>query len=117
VVTDDILPPEFLHHLKSNEYLDQYRLGSDSATVQISMMLRFSNTTRDFDIIASVVPAVRLPNGLSGVLLGQHTLIDSLDCKLTPARILRARGISVPNGHWGRIELTGCIVDGEYESL
>ncbi|KAK2800540.1 hypothetical protein FQN50_008085 [Emmonsiellopsis sp. PD_5] len=118
MVTDDILPPEFLQHLKSDQYLDRYALGSDSSVaVQISMMLQFSNTIHNFDIIASVVPAGRLVNGLSGILLGQHSLIDSLDCKLTPARVLRAQGMSVTDGHWGRIELAGCIVDDQYKAL
>ncbi|KAI9749219.1 MAG: hypothetical protein M1815_002687 [Lichina confinis] len=68
-----------------------------------------------FNIIAVVCE--KLPNDFQGVLLGQHTFLDSMEFKLTPSRILRARNPVEEEGLgaadvWGWIDIT-CFADTE----
>ena len=61
-------------------------------------------------------PAGSLPNGFSGVILGQRTILDSLECHVVPARVLRAQGTDIED-QWGEIRLLGRVIDEQYEPL
>jgi len=67
-------------------------------------VLQFSNTSLELEFFARVVPREKMPNGFSGVLLGQRGVIDCIDYRATPSRFLKSLGQEVPEGVWGNSE-------------
>jgi hypothetical protein len=114
VITDDLLPTDFIAHARVDKYLAIYAAASNSSVVQVSIEIQFSNCVQLVEGVATIRPAGSLPNGFSGIILGQRTILDSLEYHVVPARVLRARGEDI-EGQWGDIRLLGCVIDGQYE--
>jgi hypothetical protein len=115
-ISEDLLPPEFLAATRSREYQYEYGMG-DGVTIQIAIGIQSSNVVCASEGIALVRPRHTLPNNFSGIILGQHSVLDSLDYHVIPKRTLTARGMTVEDGVWGDIRVLGHVTDGVYEGL
>ena len=116
IVSENLLPKPFRDCINSPGYKKIY--GADNGiSVQISLVIQFSNTSAYFESIAIVRPSSRLPNNFSGVILGQHSLLNSLKYEITPARVLRAQGHTVEDHTWGDISIHGYVAAGQYTPL
>jgi hypothetical protein len=102
IISEDLITDEsFRTYLQSDEnapYTD-HKVGA----VEVDATIRFSNTDVQLSFLAHVLPLERMPNRFSGILLGQKTLIDRLQCHLIPRQILIAKGEAVPEGRWGDV--------------
>ena len=114
VISEDLITDEsFRTYLRSDEnapYTD-YRAGA----VQVDASIRFSNTDVRLSFLAHVLPLERMPNHFSGVLLGQKTFIDRMQCRLIPRDILRAKGEVVPEKSWGDVIIEAFMDVGDDE--
>jgi len=102
-ITADILPERFANRLsdpKNDPYYDH-----SSTTVQVQGYLALSNSEFYFETIARVVPPSMVPNGRSGVILGQRCFMDHLDVRQVPRSILEARGQELKEDEWGDIKI------------
>jgi hypothetical protein len=115
-ITEDLVPASFLAHTRDNGYLDKYGTAANSGIVQIAIEIQFSNCLHKIEGLATIRPTKSMPNGFSGIILGQWTILDSLEYHVVPARILQARN-GVVNGNWGEIRLLGCVIGGQYRAL
>jgi hypothetical protein len=115
-ITEDVLAPSFLKQIRSEEYAATYGGGPDNPVVQVAIALQFSNSNHTLEGIAIVRPAGSLQNGFSGMILGQHSLLNSIEYHVVPAQVLRAKGVDA-QGSWGEIRLLGHVFDEEYKSL
>ncbi|KAH0562870.1 hypothetical protein GP486_002520 [Trichoglossum hirsutum] len=114
-ITEDLVPESFLMHTRDTGYLETYGTAANSGVVQIGIEVQFSNCLHKIEGLATIRPANTMPNGFSGIILGQWTILDSLEYHVVPARILQARN-EVAHGDWGEIRLLGCVVDGQYKA-
>lgn len=89
-ITADILPDEFRAYLRDAEH-DPYRI-SNNAQVQVDATICFSNSDHKLSFTAVITPPLSLPNNLSGVLLGQHGMINRLGFEATPKLVLDKLG-------------------------
>ncbi|OJD19811.1 hypothetical protein AJ78_00312 [Emergomyces pasteurianus Ep9510] len=96
-ITDDMLPPSFLQKIQSDEYIAIYGAGSGHPSIQIALCLQFSNVNFILEGIAIVRPAGSLPNDFSGMILGQHSLLQLIEYYVVPAKVLAAKGIDAQN--------------------
>lgn len=80
-LSNDILSGEFLEFIESPACAAYHRTtqGGESWLVAADEYLAFSNTTVNIPFVAKVVPRENMPNGFSGVLLGQIGVVDSLE--------------------------------------
>jgi hypothetical protein len=115
-ITEDLVPASFLMHTRDPGYLEIYGTAANSGVVQIGIEIQFSNRLHKVEGLATIRPASTMPNGFSGIILGQWTILDSLEYHVVPARILQARN-GVAHGDWGEIRLLGCVVDEQYKAL
>lgn len=85
-ITSDLLPEAFLKIIHEPEYLEMYG-SEDGISVQAGIEIRCSNAKA---IIHSrcVVRSEGLPNGFSGVILGQHGFLDMMEYHIVPRAIL-----------------------------
>ena len=113
VITEDLLPAEFVRHARTDEYMAIYGTGDRDSVVQISMEVQFSNCVKKIEGVAIIRSSSSMPNNFSGIILGQHTILGCLEYHAIPAKIMRARGKNIED-KWGHIRLLGCIVGGEY---
>ena len=95
-ITEDVIPDSFLQ--RTNE-----------KAVLCYVALNFSNTVIELSILLHILPAGRLPNGLSGVLLGQRTFLDGLHYEAIPREVLLKMGGQCPEGVWGDIIVKTCF--------
>jgi hypothetical protein len=102
-ITADILPERFANRL-SDPKNDPYRNHS-TTTVQVQGYLALSNCEFYFETIVRVVPPSMVPNGRSGVILGQRGFMDRLDVRQVPRVILEARGQELKEDEWGDIKI------------
>ena len=103
-LTADILPAKFREYLNSSEH-DPYRDAS-GVRVQIEGYLAFSNTPFTFNTYFTVVPASSVPNGRSGVILGQSGLLNRMMWTAVPRIILELRKEDVGDDIWGDIQVS-----------
>ena len=94
-ISIDAISSDFRNYLLSPNH--ESKAGAETITVEAS--LRFTNA----DVVVSFPARVgsHLPNGFSGVLLGQVGLIDSLVVKQIPRAFLQAEGEAVGDDIWG----------------
>jgi hypothetical protein len=102
-ISDDILSEEFRSFMQSPAYKDYPATSahSNSWVVSVGGVLQFSNTPLELEFVAKVVPREQMPNGFSGVLLGQRGVIDCIDYRATPSKFLKSLGQEVLEGVWG----------------
>ena len=102
-ISDDILSEEFRLFIQAEAYKDYWVTSADrnSWVVSVGGALQFSNTNLELEFVARVVPRDQMPNGFSGVLLGQRGVIDCIDYRATPSKFLKSLGQEVPEGVWG----------------
>jgi hypothetical protein len=116
-ITDDLLPASFVAYLDDPMH-DRHRFGT-SVKVHVCAAFAFGDQAPlDMDCIFTVVNKLNMPNQRSGIILGQHTLLESLQYRVVPRRVLQAQGRHVANGEWGDIIVDGYVdVDGRYISV
>ncbi|KAJ5120889.1 uncharacterized protein N7515_010277 [Penicillium bovifimosum] len=99
VITSDVLTDEFRKHL-SDPVHQPYR-NHDMTRVQAGFFFEFSNVMFQQDSIALIVDKEAVPNGRSGIILGQKACIEVLQYRSIPRAILEARGETVEEQFWG----------------
>ena len=115
IVSEDLLPKSFLQILREPEYIEKY--GSEgSAFAQVGIDIQFSNSTAIFESVCVVRPPEKLPNGFSGIILGQHAMLDTIEYHIVPRKIMESQGINIQD-EWGQIRLLGHIAQGDYVRL
>jgi hypothetical protein len=103
-LTADILPAKFREYLNSSEH-DPYRNVS-GVRVQVDGYLALSNTRFTFNTYFVVMPASSVPNGRSGVILGQNGLLNRMMWTAVPRIILESRKKDVGDDIWGDIQIS-----------
>lgn len=114
-ISDDLLGPVFYAHLSDdihNPYRDEAR-----TRVQVSCAVEFSNSLAWIHTIATVLPRAMVPNGRSGVILGQAGFLDSIQYESVPRAILVAKNHQVPEGVWGDINISAYLQDEELREV
>jgi len=108
-ITEDLLPPVFRAYLTGPEH-DPYR-SEDGTKVHVEANIRFSNKDAQLYFPATVIPRSSAPNSFSGVLLGQHGLINRLRYEAIPRLILDKLGLSVglEDSVWGELRLISAM--------
>jgi hypothetical protein len=102
-ITADLLPERFANRLADPEN-DPYRDDS-RGIVQVQGYLALSNSQFFFESIFTVVPPSMVPNGCSGVILGQRCFMDHMDFRQVPRTILEGRGEELKEDEWGDIKI------------
>jgi hypothetical protein len=103
IITADLLPERLTTRL-ANPKDDLYCDGSGSI-VQVQGYLALSNSQFFFESIFKVVPPSMVPNGRSGVILGQKCFMDHMDFRQVPRAILEGRGQELKEDEWGDIKI------------
>ena len=99
IISEDLITDEsFRTYLQSDENVPHtdYRVA-----VEVDASIRFSNTDVRLSFLAHMLPLECMPNCFSGMILGQKTFIDRMQCRLIPREILMAKGEVVLEGLWG----------------
>lgn len=113
IITEDILPKAFLEHIRGPAY-SLYQQPKGYA-IQTAITLQLSNCNRRFETIAMVRSVDSVPNGFSGIIAGQHSLLNTIEYRVVPCRVLEEKGIDA-NGYWGKIRLLSHVdIDGFHE--
>lgn len=116
IITKDLLGEQFLSYL-SDPIHGNYRTP-DATRVQVSVALEFSNSVFKIDLIAWVVDKEFVPNGRSGIILGQKGCIDVLQYRSIPRSILTAQGQTVDERLWGDLILESYVdLDGSLKEV
>jgi hypothetical protein len=102
-ITADLLPEKFANRL-ADPGNDPYRDGSGTR-VQVQGYLALSNSKFFFSNVFTVVPPSAVPNGRSGIILGQKYFIDHMELKQVPRAILEVRGEELKEDEWGDIKI------------
>jgi len=103
-ITVDILPSKFQTYLQSSEH-DPYRDAS-GLHVQVDGYLALTNASVNFNTVFNVRLASSLPNGRSGVILGQSGFLNRMVWTSIPRIVLEMRGEDVGDNFWGDIHLS-----------
>ena len=106
-ITEDILPSKFRTYLQSFEH-DPYRDAS-GRQVQVDGYLALTNAPFNFNAVFNVQLASSLPNGRSGVILGQSGFLNRMVWTSVPRIVLEMRGEDVGDNFWGDIHMTEYI--------
>ena len=106
-ITEDILPSRFRTYLQSSEH-DPYRDAS-GLHVQVDGYLALTNAPFNFNTIINVRLASSLPNGRSGVILGQSGFLNRMVWTSIPRIVLEMRGEDVGDNFWGDIHVSEYI--------
>lgn len=106
-ITVDILPSKFQTYLQSPEH-DPYRDAS-GLHIQVDGYLALTNTSVNFNSVFHVRLASSLPNGRSGVILGQSGFLNRMVWTSIPRIVLEMRGEDVDDSFWGNIHLSEYI--------
>lgn len=104
IISEDLLSDELRRCLEKPDN-DPYRSES-GLSVQVTMVVGFSNSPVEIETIALVCPRHLMPDHYSGILFGQSGCIDSLVYTSTPRKILLLQGEEVSNDIWGDITLS-----------
>lgn len=102
-ISEDLLSPEFRSYLRSTE--NQPYVVAEGSIVQVSCVIVFSNSYVKLESVARVVKRSRMPNQLSGVLLGQKGFIDNIQYRSIPRNLVLARGEQMSEEFWGLIDV------------
>jgi hypothetical protein len=102
-ITTDLLPEMFANRL-ADPGNDPYRNDSGNI-VQVQGYLALSNSRFFFESIFTIVPSSMVPNGRSGVILGQNCFMDRMDFRQIPRTILEGRGEKLKEDEWGDIKI------------
>lgn len=106
-ITEDILPSKFRTYLQSSEH-DPYRDAS-GLHVQVDGYLALTNAPVNFNTVFNVRLASSLPNGRSGVILGQSGFLNRMVWTSIPRIVLEMRGEDVGDNFWGDIHMSEYI--------
>lgn len=99
IVSEDLLPISFVKRIRDAEYTAIY--GSQgNAAVQIAISIQFSNCLEIFETICVVRLSETLPNGFSGVILGEHGLLNLMDYHVVPRKVRQYKGVDIQD-EWG----------------
>jgi hypothetical protein len=102
-ITVDMLSSKFQTYLQSSEH-DQYR-DESGLHVQVDGYLALTNASVSFSTVFNVRPASSLPNGRSGVILGQSGFLNRMVWTSIPRIVLEMRGEDVGDDFWGDIQM------------
>ena len=114
IITDDLLDGPFREFLSTSSH-DPYRSRS-GVVVQVAAIFAFGDQPPlAMDCIFQVVPRNSVSTQRSGIILGQKSVIDSIQYSSRPRKTLIARGEKVVDTVWGDILVDGYVnVDGDY---
>ncbi|KAL2871366.1 uncharacterized protein BJX67DRAFT_342081 [Aspergillus lucknowensis] len=116
IITKDLLDEQFQSHLSDPVHKDYQ--NPDGTRVQISFALEFTNSVFWMDLIAWVVDKEAIPNGRSGVILGQKGCIDALQYRSIPRSVLEAQRQTVDESIWGDLILESFVdLDGSLKEI
>ena len=107
VITDDLIRAQSTTFLDDKIH-DPYR-GSRQVSVQVSGYFCFSNSIIRIDAPFHIMEKESLPNKRSGIILGQHGMIDRMEFQSIPKVILESRGEVVKENEWGDINMISYI--------
>lgn len=99
-ISDDIVDDSFLEYARGPENAAYAVSEGNDIIVQVNSILRFTNIDLEISFIARIVPRARFPNRLSGILLEQLGLINSLQYQSIPKVFLRLKGEQVEDDIW-----------------
>jgi hypothetical protein len=99
-VTEDILDDHFIRYLKEDEKNECYRTDK---CVQAEGLFTFWEGLVPMELVFRVIPKISMPNGRSGIFLGQYSFLDRLMYRAVPRLFLIADGKDVPETLWGDI--------------
>src|SRR5947207_14807210 len=85
VITEDLLPAEFVRHARTDEYMAIYGTGDRDSVVQISMEVQFSNCVKKIEGDAIIRSSSSMANNVYGIILGQKTILTCLEHRLHTA--------------------------------
>ena len=97
-ISVDLITPAFRQYVQGPAYESR---TSDLTIISVDAKLQLSNTSIDMSFIARIVPMERMPNRMSGVLLGQVGLINCIEVRQIPRQLLIEDGQEVPEHIWG----------------
>jgi len=97
-ISADLITPAFRKYVQGPAYKAR---TSELSIISVDGRLQLSNTSIDMSFIARVVPRKRMPNHMSGVLLGQVGLINCMEVRQIPRQILIEDGQEVQDHIWG----------------
>lgn len=96
LISADRLAATFWSYLRTDPINAPYRIyhaRMEMVACQVDMVLDIpALRSHTFTILAKVIPREMMPNGFSGVLLGQHTFLDRLEYTMKPWAVLDAFG-------------------------
>lgn len=104
-ISDDIVDDSFREYARGPENAAYAVSEGNDIIVQVNSILRFTNIDLEISFIARIVPRARFPNRLSGILLGQLGLTNSLQYQSIPKVFLRLKGEQVEDDIWGDLVL------------
>jgi hypothetical protein len=100
-ITEELLPANFIEYLKDEKHTPYRAKGG--LYVQMDAVLRLTNAPINISCNVLITPKRNIPNGYSGILLGQRQVIDAMVLRNIPRRILNATGEDVGKEFWGDI--------------
>ncbi|KXG54380.1 uncharacterized protein PGRI_075240 [Penicillium griseofulvum] len=116
IITKDLFDDKFQAYL--SDPIHQPYIHQGESRVQVSFSVEFTNTLFSMDIIAVVVDQHAVPNGRSGIILGQAGCIDALQYRSIPRAIIQAKGESIEEKYWGELILESYVdVDGDLKAI
>ena len=83
---------------------ESYRMQSNFG-VQVDAVFSLSNKILEISTIFLVLPPSDIPNGRTGIILGQHGFLDRMMVETIPRSILLKRGQEIEETVWGEIRI------------
>ena len=88
---------------------DHYRMDKGKLSVQVDGVFSLSNSIFDTATMFVVLPTSKIPNGRSGVILGQHFFMNRMIIETTPRPFLELRGEEIDDTIWGEIRIKALV--------
>lgn len=104
IISSDLVPTSFYNSEAHAGYSILHRIG-----VQVNGIFSFSNSLVEVDTVFHLMPVSEIPNGRSGVILGQNGFLDRMVIRSIPRAILEARGEQVDERFWGDIVVESVV--------
>ncbi|KAH0555787.1 hypothetical protein GP486_006268 [Trichoglossum hirsutum] len=120
IMSEDLCSSEFLGYLRTNPDNAPYTIA-DRGLLRVACYakLQFSNTSLTLPMTMEIRPTALMPNGITGVLLGNQSFMQFLQWETIPRSILVARGHTIAEEQWGVINIKAYlnVLDGQLEEF